>query len=153
MAVQTIVVAEDEASIRDLLTHHLERDGYAVVGAADGQTALRAARRIADLLILDVGLPGIDGFEIARSLRREQRPVPIVMLTARSDEIDRIVGFELGIDDYICKRSCSESKKALREPSTLATRPPTMRERAFAAARCSAGPAFGHSSARSPRTS
>jgi DNA-binding response OmpR family regulator len=103
MPVQTIVVAEDDAAIRDLLTHHLEREGFAVVGAADGQTALRRARGIADLLVLDVGLPGIDGFDVARALRRERHAVPIVMLTARVDEVDRVVGFELGADDYMCK--------------------------------------------------
>ena len=103
MPVQTIVVAEDDAAIRDLLTHHLEREGYAVVGVADGQTALRRSRGIADLVVLDVGLPGIDGFDVARTLRRERRGVPIVMLTARTDEVDRVVGFELGADDYVCK--------------------------------------------------
>ncbi|MEO6835871.1 MAG: response regulator transcription factor [Candidatus Tumulicola sp.] len=100
---QTIVVAEDDGAIRDLLAHHLEREGFAVVGAADGQTALRRARDIADLLILDVGLPGINGYDVARTLQREQRTVPIVMLTARTDEVDRVVGFELGVDDYVCK--------------------------------------------------
>ncbi|MGA8534371.1 MAG: response regulator transcription factor [Candidatus Tumulicola sp.] len=103
MPVQTIVVAEDDAAIRDLLAHHLEREGFAVVGAADGQTALRRARGIADLVVLDVGLPGIGGFDVARTLRRERHVVPIVMLTARADEVDRVVGFELGADDYICK--------------------------------------------------
>ncbi|HEY1653794.1 MAG TPA: response regulator [Candidatus Tumulicola sp.] len=103
MAMQTVVVAEDEGAIRDLLAHHLEREGFAVVGASDGQTALRRARSLADLLILDVGLPGMDGFDVARTLRREHCVVPIVMLTARTDEIDRVVGFELGVDDYICK--------------------------------------------------
>jgi DNA-binding response OmpR family regulator len=103
MPVQTIVVAEDHAAIRDLITHHLEREGFAVVGVADGQTALRRARGIADLVVLDVGLPGIDGFDVARTLRRERHAVPIVMLTARADEVDRVVGFELGADDYICK--------------------------------------------------
>jgi len=101
--VQTILVAEDDAAIRDLLTHHLEREGFAVVGVADGQAALRRARGIADLVVLDVGLPGIDGFDVARALRRERHPVPIVMLTARTDEVDRVVGFELGADDYVCK--------------------------------------------------
>lgn len=145
MPVQTIVVAEDDGAIRDLVTHHLEREGFAVLGVGDGQAALRYARSAADLLILDIGLPGIDGCDVARTLRREQRALPIVMLTAHTDEIDRIVGFELGADDYVCKRSCSESKKALREPSVVATRPPTIRERAFAAARCSLGAASGHS--------
>ncbi len=100
---QTILVAEDDAGIRDLVTHHLEREGFAVVGVADGQAALRRARGIADLVVLDVGLPGIDGFDVARTLRRERHAVPIVMLTARTDEVDRVVGFELGADDYVCK--------------------------------------------------
>jgi two-component system alkaline phosphatase synthesis response regulator PhoP len=103
MPVQTIVVAEDEGAIRDLLSHHLEREGLTAVGAADGPAALRLARSVADLVILDVGLPGIDGFDVARTLRREGRNLPIVMLTAHTDEIDRVVGFELGADDYVCK--------------------------------------------------
>jgi len=103
MSVQTIVVAEDDGAIRDLLAHHLEREGFTVVGVGDGQAALRYARGTADLLILDVGLPAIDGYDVARTLRREARSVPIVMLTANTDEIDRVVGFELGADDYVCK--------------------------------------------------
>ena len=99
----TIVVAEDDAAIRELLAHHFERDGFTVIPVNDGQSALRMARRAADLLILDVGLPGMDGYEVARALRREERQIPIVMLTARVDEIDRVVGFELGADDYVCK--------------------------------------------------
>ena len=98
-----VLVAEYDESIRDLLTHHLEREGFAVIPVSDGMAALRAARDLANMAILDVGLPGIDGFEVARTLRREKRELPIVMLTARTDEIDRVVGFELGADDYICK--------------------------------------------------
>lgn len=100
---QTILVAEDDAAIRDLVMHHLEREGFTVVGAADGQSALRRARGIADLVVLDIGLPGVDGLDIARTLRRERHAVPIVMLSARTEEVDRIVGFELGADDYVCK--------------------------------------------------
>ncbi|MBV8149594.1 MAG: response regulator transcription factor [Candidatus Eremiobacteraeota bacterium] len=103
MSAQTIVIAEDDGAIRDLVTHHLEREGFGVLGAADGQAALRHARAAADLLILDVGLPVIDGYDVARTLRREQRDLPIIMLTAHTDEIDRVVGFELGADDYVCK--------------------------------------------------
>lgn len=98
-----VLIAEDDGAIRDLLTHHLEREGFEVFAVSDGAAALRAARELADIVVLDVGLPAIDGFEVARSLRREKRNVPIVMLTARADEIDRIVGLELGADDYICK--------------------------------------------------
>jgi two-component system response regulator ResD len=96
-------VAEDDTSIRELLVHHLEREGYAVLQALNGQLTLRQAREGIDLLILDIGMPGIDGLEVARTLRREQRTVPILMLTARSDEIDRIIGFEVGADDYVLK--------------------------------------------------
>ncbi|MHB8432501.1 MAG: response regulator transcription factor [Candidatus Tyrphobacter sp.] len=98
-----IVVAEDDASIRELVAHHFEREGYAVVGVEDGYAALRAGRESADVLLLDLGLPGLDGFEVARTLRSEGHGVPIVVLTARSDEIDRVVGLELGADDYVCK--------------------------------------------------
>jgi DNA-binding response OmpR family regulator len=97
------LLAEDDPSIRDLLTHHLAREGFEVLAVGDGNAALRAARSFADLLLLDVGLPGVDGFDVARTLRRERREIPIVMLTARTDEIDRIVGLELGADDYILK--------------------------------------------------
>ncbi|MGC1381635.1 MAG: response regulator transcription factor [Candidatus Baltobacteraceae bacterium] len=103
MPTQTILVAEDDPAIRELVTHHLEREGFAAVGVADGQAALRRARVAADLVVLDLGLPGVDGCDVARTLRREQRTIPIVMVTARSDEIDRVLGFELGADDYIAK--------------------------------------------------
>lgn len=142
---QTILVAEDDRAIRELLTHHLEREGFSVNGVADGHAALRGARGAADALVLDVALPGVDGYDVVRTLRREERSLPIVLVTARSDEIDRVLGFELGADDYICKRSCSESKKVSRAPPTVAVRPPTIRERAFVAARRSVGPASGHS--------
>ncbi len=103
MPAQTILVADDDAAIRELLTHHLEREGFAVVGAADGHAALRRARGAADLLVLDICLPGVDGYDVVRTLRREERNVPIVVITGRVDEIDRVLGFELGADDFICK--------------------------------------------------
>ena len=98
-----MLVAEDDPAIRELILHHLQRENFDALAVTDGQAALRAARELADVVILDVGLPAIDGFEVARMLRREKREVPIIMLTARSEEIDRIVGLELGADDYICK--------------------------------------------------
>jgi len=103
MPVERIVVAEDDAPIRALLLHHLRGEGYRCTEAADGASALRAARSGADLLILDVGLPVVDGFEVLRVLRREQRDVPVLLLTARAEEIDRIVGLEIGADDYVTK--------------------------------------------------
>ena len=103
MGAPTIVVAEDDSAIRELIAHHLEREGFRVIAVTDGLGALRCARHAADLLILDVGLPGVDGFDVVRTLRREERTLPIVMLTARLDEVDRVVGFELGADDYVTK--------------------------------------------------
>lgn len=98
-----VLVAEDDPSIRELVAHHLRRENFDVLAVADGNAALRAARDFADLAILDIGLPGVDGFDIARALRREKREIPIILLTARTDEVDRIVGFELGADDYVTK--------------------------------------------------
>lgn len=98
-----ILVAEDDRAIRELILHHLDREGFLALEASDGQTALRVAREGVDLVLLDIGLPGVDGFEIARMLRREGRTTPLIMVTARGDEVDRVVGFELGADDYIVK--------------------------------------------------
>jgi len=103
VSASTVVIAEDDGAIRELLVHHLEREGLRAVAVADGTAALRVARSSAALLILDVGLPVVDGFEIARTLRRERREIPILFLTARTDEVDRAIGFELGADDYVCK--------------------------------------------------
>jgi DNA-binding response OmpR family regulator len=103
MVVTRVVVAEDDPPIRELLVHHLERDGFHCRAAADGPAALRLARSGADVLILDVGLPVMDGFDVVRTLRREGRDVPVLMLTARSEEVDRVVGLEIGADDYVVK--------------------------------------------------
>lgn len=103
MQAHTIVVAEDDRPIRELLTHHLEREGFTALAVCDGHTALRRARDAVDLLLLDVGLPGVDGYDVVRTLRREERGLPIVVLTARNEEIDRVLSFELGADDYIAK--------------------------------------------------
>jgi DNA-binding response OmpR family regulator len=103
MSLNRIVVAEDEAPIRELLVHHLTREGFTCIEAGDGPTALRAARASAELMILDVGLPVVDGFDVVRTLRREGRDLPVLMLTARAEEIDRVVGLEIGADDYVTK--------------------------------------------------
>ncbi len=100
---ETILVADDEASIRELLSLYLEREGFAVITAADGDAALAAAReRQPDLIVLDLMMPKHSGYEVCRELRRDS-DVPILMLTARSEEVDRIVGLELGADDYLGK--------------------------------------------------
>jgi DNA-binding response OmpR family regulator len=103
MGLSRIVVAEDDAAIRELLVHHLQREGFRCEEASDGPAALRLARSGADLLVLDLGLPAVDGFEIVRMLRREGRALPILVLTARNEEVDRVVGLELGADDYVTK--------------------------------------------------
>jgi DNA-binding response OmpR family regulator len=103
MSASRVLLAEDDRAIRDLLVHHFVRDGFVAVEACDGPSALRSLRDGVDIVLLDVALPGIDGFDILRTLRREGRQTPVVMLTARVEELDRIVGFELGADDYVVK--------------------------------------------------
>jgi len=101
--VKTILVVDDERHIVDLIRLYLERDGFAVVSASNGDEALTVeARHAPDLVILDLMLPGRDGFEVCRELRR-RGDVPILILTARDDDIDAIVGLELGADDYVTK--------------------------------------------------
>jgi DNA-binding response OmpR family regulator len=98
-----ILVVDDEPPIVDMLVYNLRRANYEVVVARDGEEALAAARRHKpDLIILDLMLPRLDGLEVCRALRREQ-DVPIIMLTARDSEVDRVVGLELGADDYVVK--------------------------------------------------
>ena len=98
-----ILVVDDEPPIVDLLSYNLRRANYEVVIARDGEEALVKARQMPpDLVILDLMLPRLDGLEVCRALRRE-RDVPIIMLTARDSEVDRVVGLELGADDYVVK--------------------------------------------------
>jgi DNA-binding response OmpR family regulator len=99
----TILLVDDEDAIQTLLTYPLERDGYRVVQARDGAEALeRFGEETFDLVVLDVMLPKMDGLEVCRRLRAEST-VPIIMLTARDDELDKVLGLELGADDYITK--------------------------------------------------
>ncbi|WP_299838713.1 response regulator transcription factor [uncultured Paracoccus sp.] len=98
-----ILIVDDDPRLRDLVRIALERAGHSVITAADGSQALtHAAREIPDLIVLDVGLPEMDGFETCRRLRARSE-VPILFLTARDDEIDRVLGLELGADDYVTK--------------------------------------------------
>ncbi len=100
---ETILVVEDEPSLQETLVYNLEKNGYKVEAAGDGRSALEVARRLKpDLLILDIMLPELDGFEVTKILRKEMS-TPILMLTARDDEIDRVVGLEVGADDYLTK--------------------------------------------------
>src|SRR5438270_3026969 len=99
----TILIAEDERELNALVRQHLEAEGHRVVQAFDGPTAVVSAQQERpDLVILDWMLPGLDGLEVCRRLRR-QSIVPILMLTARAEEVDRVLGLEVGADDYLTK--------------------------------------------------
>jgi phosphate regulon transcriptional regulator PhoB len=103
---QTVLVVDDERDIVELVRHHLLQAGYRVVSASDGRQAVDVAlRERPDLIVLDLMLPVLPGAEVARMLKQNEktRGVPIVMLTARGEEVDRIVGLELGADDYVVK--------------------------------------------------
>jgi len=100
---ETILIVEDEPSLQETLAYNLKKDGYTVEAVGDGRSAVEAARRLKpDLVVLDLMLPELDGFEVARILRKEMTTA-ILMLTARDDEIDRVVGLEVGADDYLTK--------------------------------------------------
>jgi DNA-binding response OmpR family regulator len=105
MSAELVLVVDDEPTVREVVSRYLELGGYRVLMAGDGQAALELAlspQGPPDLVVLDLMLPGMDGLEVCRMLR-EVAPVPIVMLTARGHESDRIVGLELGADDYVVK--------------------------------------------------
>jgi DNA-binding response OmpR family regulator len=97
-----ILVVDDERAIQTLLSYPLEGEGFDVISALSGESAIERFDDDIDLVLLDVSLPGIDGFEVCRRLRA-QSAVPIIMLTARTDEIDTVLGLELGADDYVTK--------------------------------------------------
>jgi len=125
-----ILLVDDEQSIQTLLSYPLRKDGYEVVRAADGREALnRFAEQAFDLVVLDVMLPQLDGLEVCRRLRARSA-VPIIMLTAKSEEIDKVLGLELGADDYITKpfspkelvariRSVLRRAEGLKQPSEV----------------------------------
>ena len=101
---KTVLIVEDETNIVDILSFNLERDGYNTIEAYDGQTGLQLAQeQNPDLILLDLMLPKMDGFEVCRRLRQEGCAIPIIMLTAREEEADKVMGLELGADDYITK--------------------------------------------------
>ncbi|WP_105614873.1 response regulator transcription factor [Vallitalea okinawensis] len=106
MKQKNILVVDDEAHIRELLRYNLENSGYVVEEAESGEDALqKIGEQTFDLVLLDVMLPGIDGLEVLRKIRQEndQRNLPVILLTAKGEEIDKVVGLELGADDYIAK--------------------------------------------------
>lgn len=101
---QTILVVEDEVSIATLLKYNLERVGYEVLLAHDGKEGLdMALEHLPDLILLDLMLPTMDGMEVCKELRSQKKNIPIIMLTARDDEFDKVLGLELGADDYMTK--------------------------------------------------
>ncbi len=125
----TILLVDDEDSVQKLLAYPLERDGFRVVSARDGEEALeRFADEQVDLVVLDLMLPKLDGLEVCKRLRA-QSSVPIIMLTARDDELDKVLGLELGADDYITKPFSirefrSRVRALLRRAATQREEPP-----------------------------
>ena len=123
-----ILIVEDEANVRETLALNLRAEGYEVATAADGEAGLAAAReRLFDLIVLDVMLPGLDGLSVCRLIRKDSN-VPILILTARGTEVDKIVGLESGADDYIVKpfglgEFLARVRAALRRASTTSTLP------------------------------
>lgn len=106
MAKQTVLIIEDERSLVDVLSYNLKKEGFEVVAATDGQDGLRRAQTLLpDLVVLDLMIPVIEGLEVCRQLRAgsRTREIPILMLTARSEEVDEVVGFQMGADDYVTK--------------------------------------------------
>ena len=126
---KTILVVDDEPKIATLARDYLEHAGFAVLTAGDGTSALTTIRqRRPDLVVLDLGLPGLDGLDVTRELRREST-IPIVMLTARDDELDKLLGLELGADDYLTKPfSPRELVARVRAVLRRADRPPEAAE-------------------------
>jgi DNA-binding response OmpR family regulator len=124
----TILVVDDEPSLRDALAYTLRNEGYRVVLAANGVEALQAARRqTPEAIVLDVMLPGIDGLQVCRTLRSEST-VPILLLSAKGEEIDRVVGLEIGADDYLAKpfamrELLARIRAMLRRVEMMAPRP------------------------------
>jgi DNA-binding response OmpR family regulator len=127
--VKTILVVEDEMKIARLVRDYLQHAGFEVIVTGNGESALASARGSRpDLVVLDLGLPGRDGLDVTRELRRSSN-IPIVMLTARGDEADRIVGLELGADDYVVKpfspkELVARVRAVLRRTATAAAAPP-----------------------------
>ena len=131
MAAQTVLVVDDEAQIVETLRLYLERDGFRVVPAHDGRAALDLfEREKPDLIVLDLMLPEIGGLDVCRTIRSRSQ-VPIIMLTARSEEVDKLVGLELGADDYITKpfspREVSARVRAVLRRAAASVQPPSER--------------------------
>ena len=128
MTSELILLVDDEPSIVQLARMYLERENFRVEAVGDGEAALEAIQRLTpDLVVLDVMLPRLDGFEVCRRMRAEDNPVPVIMLTARDEDIDKILGLELGADDYLTKpfnpRELVARIKAILRRAERAARP------------------------------
>jgi two-component system response regulator ChvI len=126
---RTVAIVEDEDGIRESIVFALEREGHAAVSHTDGRRAWAAFEAaLPDLAILDIGLPGMDGLELCRRLRARSEALPIVFLTSREEEFDRVLGLEIGADDYLCKpfsmRELMARVKALLRRAALASAAP-----------------------------
>ena len=129
----TILVIDDEPDLVELVEFNLKKDGYEVIVAKNGQSGLEIAQKhVPDLIVLDLMMPGIDGLEVCRQLRADSRTrgIPMIMLTAKAEEADRIVGLELGADDYVTKpfspRELVARVRALLRRSTTSQESPTV---------------------------
>ena len=106
MSKETILIVEDDKNISKLIKYNLEKEGFRCLVSFDGEDAIKTLDNSpADLIILDIMLPGIDGLEVCRRVKQDRKlsNTPIIMLTAKGEEVDKVVGFELGADDYIVK--------------------------------------------------
>lgn len=134
MAKASILIVEDEADILHLLTYNIQGAGFDVLTSSEGYEALRIAKQhLPDLVLLDLMLPGLDGIEVCKELKRfsQTRDIPVIILTARGEEVDRIVGLELGVDDYVVKPFSPRElilriRAVLRRSSSLGESPVTV---------------------------
>jgi two-component system response regulator ChvI len=141
-AARTVAIVEDEDGIRESVIFALEREGHAAIGYEDGRRAWTAFEQaLPELVVLDIGLPGMDGLELCRRLRARSDALPIVFLTSREEEFDRVLGLEIGADDYLCKpfsmRELMARVKALLRRASLAAASATVPGTAAAAPRAS----------------
>jgi len=128
----TVLLIEDEEAIADLVRMYFEQEGFRLVHAPDGERGLEAVRdRNPRVVLLDIGLPGMDGVEVCRRIRSGS-DVPVIMLTARDSEVDKIVGLEIGADDYVTKpfspRELVARVRAVLRRSEEAPKPPAVIE-------------------------
>ncbi len=127
---ETILVVDDEADILEMLKYNLQKEGYAVLTAKNGKAALEEVKRSPNLVLLDVMMPEMDGWEVCRRIKREPKTasVPVLFLTAKGSEVDEVVGLELGADDYIVKpisvrKLLARVKAVLRRQETAKSEP------------------------------